>query len=99
MEFHKVTKNEVVQFSESQLSEVISYVLPALQKSGKLKLDDSIEDRITQQPLDCKLFIALEYGSTRCAWNTIMAISFSSFATSEEENEKIMIRDVEKKPV
>lgn len=32
MEFHKVTKNEVVQFSESQLSEVISYVLPALQK-------------------------------------------------------------------
>lgn len=48
MEFHKVTKNEVVQFSESQLSEVISYVLPALQKSGKLKLDDSIEDRITR---------------------------------------------------
>lgn len=30
--FHNVTENEVVQFSESQLSEVMSYVLPSLQK-------------------------------------------------------------------
>lgn len=97
MEFHKVTKNEVVQFSESQLSEVISYVLPALQKSGKLKLDDSIEDRITQQPLDCKLFIALEYGehTLRLEYHYGNQL-FDPFATSEEENEKIMIRDVEK---
>ncbi len=98
MEFHKVTKNEVVQFSESQLSEVISYVLPALQKSGKLKLDDSIEDRITQQPLDCKLFIALEYGehTLRLEYHYGNQL-FDPFATSEEENEKIMIRDVEKR--
>ncbi|MBC2025848.1 DEAD/DEAH box helicase family protein [Listeria welshimeri] len=97
MEFHKVTKNEVVQFSESQLSEVISYVLPALQKSGKLKLDDSISDRITQQPLDCKLFIALEYGehTLRLEYHYGNQL-FDPFATTEEENEKIMIRDVEK---
>lgn len=78
MEFHKVTKNEVVQFSESQLSEVISYVLPALQKSGKLKLDDSIEDRITRlNRLIANYLLPSNTGSTRCALNTIMAINYS----------------------
>ncbi|MBC1472279.1 DEAD/DEAH box helicase [Listeria seeligeri] len=97
IEFHKVTKNEVVQFSESQLSEVVSYVLPALQKSGKLKLADSIEGRITQQPLDCKLFIALEYGEHTLRLEYHYGNQqFDPFVTTEEENEKIMIRDVEK---
>lgn len=96
--FHNVTENEVVQFSESQLSEVMSYVLPSLQKSGHVQIDPSIEDRVIQQPLVSKMWISQKnsehvlkleyhYGSQ----------VFDPFALTEsvDPDGRIMIRDME----
>ncbi|MBC6314663.1 DEAD/DEAH box helicase [Listeria grandensis] len=96
--FHSVTENEVVQFEESQLSEVMSYVLPSLQKSGHVQIDPSIEDRVIQQPLVSKMWISqkdsehvlkLEYH-----YGTQV---FDPFALTEsvDPDGRIMIRDME----
>lgn len=97
--FQHITKNDIVQFSEHQLSEVISYVLPSLQKSGELEIDASIEDRLVQRPLVIEVHvqkeakkhlvdIAYRYGEQ----------SFHPFQIEEQlENQTaIIIRDVEK---
>ncbi len=98
-EFQKVTKSDVVQFNEARLSEMVSYVLPALQKSGTVDVDESIQNRIINFPLEAKLFISMtednkhelrlqyEYGE----W------VFEPFHTRENKvsDEQIVIRDIE----
>lgn len=97
--FQHITKNEIVQFSEQQLSEVISYVLPSLQKSGELEIDTAIQDRLVKRPLEIEVHvqkverqhtvdIAYHYGEQ----------SFHPFQIEEQlENQAaIIIRDVEK---
>ncbi|MBC2243807.1 DEAD/DEAH box helicase family protein [Listeria booriae] len=96
--FHNVTENEVVQFSESQLSEVMSYVLPSLQKSGHVQIDPSIEDRVIQQPLLAKMWISQKNGEhvVKLEYHYGSQV-FDPFALTDsvDPDGRIMIRDME----
>ncbi|MBC1918972.1 DEAD/DEAH box helicase family protein [Listeria booriae] len=96
--FHNVTENEVVQFSESQLSEVMSYVLPSLQKSGHVQIDPSIEDRVIQQPLLAKMWISQKNGEhvVKLEYH-YGSQAFDPFALTDsvDPDGRIMIRDME----
>ncbi|WP_036099467.1 DEAD/DEAH box helicase [Listeria riparia] len=96
--FHNVTENEVVQFSESQLSEVMSYVLPSLQKSGHVQIDSSIEDRVIQKPLLAKMWISQKNGEhvVKLEYHYGSQV-FDPFALTDsvDPDGRIMIRDME----
>ncbi|MBC1499968.1 DEAD/DEAH box helicase family protein [Listeria weihenstephanensis] len=96
--FHNVTENEVVQFTESQLSEVMSYVLPSLQKSGHVQIDPSIEDRVIQQPLLSKMWISQKKGEHILKLEHHYGSQvFDPFALTDsvDPDGRIMIRDME----
>ncbi|AQY52510.1 DEAD/DEAH box helicase [Paenilisteria weihenstephanensis] len=96
--FHNVTENEVVQFTESQLSEVMSYVLPSLQKSGHVQIDPSIEDRVIQQPLLSKMWISQKNGEHVLKLEHHYGSQvFDPFALTDsvDPDGRIMIRDME----
>lgn len=99
VEFQKVTKSDVVQFNEARLSEMVSYVLPALQKSGTVDLDTSIQNRIINFPLKAQLFISIaEDGKHALKLQYAYADwIFEPFHFEENEgsDERIVIRDIE----
>lgn len=98
-EFQKVTKSDVVQFNEARLSEMVSYVLPALQKSGTVDVDETIQNRIINFPLEAKLFISMTEDAKhelRLQYEYADWV-FEPFHTGENgaSAERIVIRDIE----
>ncbi|EUJ32834.1 hypothetical protein MFLO_06064 [Listeria floridensis FSL S10-1187] len=99
-DFQATANGNVIQFSESQLSEMVSYVLPTLQKSGQVEIDETIENRIDREALLAELWITpfeedkhqlkLEYRYGDQV--------FDPFQTTElkKSDGKIVMRDIER---
>ncbi|MGJ8729077.1 DEAD/DEAH box helicase [Listeria aquatica] len=99
-EFQQIAKSDIIQFPEKKLGEMVSYVLPVLQKSGRVEMDEEIETRIEQEELIAELYITpfeadkhqlqliYRYGSQ----------SFDPFQTEELEarGRQVILRDIEK---
>ncbi|WP_163655739.1 DEAD/DEAH box helicase [Listeria sp. PSOL-1] len=99
IEFSKITHAEFIQFNEAKLSEVISYILPALEKCGHVDIDESIKARMMKPPLKAKLSLFLQ--DKRHALRLRYQYEDQTFDPFVEEgipsNQKaIMIRDIEK---
>ncbi|WP_420843730.1 DEAD/DEAH box helicase [Listeria costaricensis] len=97
--FHQVTNAEFVQFSEQKLSEMISYVLPTLKKSGTVTIDSSIAGRIMQAPLEAKMTIRQKdlRHEVQLRYHYENQV-FDPFQTEESnlDGEQVIIRDIEK---
>ncbi|WP_239255029.1 DEAD/DEAH box helicase [Listeria ilorinensis] len=98
--FHQVTNAEFVQFGEQKLSEMISYVLPTLKKSGTVMLDPSISGRIIQEPLEAKMTI-MQTGDRhevqlRYHYGSQIFDPFKAEENDGDDSEQVIIRDIEK---
>ncbi|MHC5251937.1 DEAD/DEAH box helicase [Listeria kieliensis] len=99
-EFQLIAKSDIIQFPEKKLGEMVSYVLPILQKSGHVEIDEDIETRIEREELIAELYITpfevdkhqlqliYRYGDQ----------SFDPFQTEElkAQGRQVILRDIKK---